>query len=109
MTDGADRGHDDGGKADRRSVVRRNLAPFDIIDKIKLWPSKAGVLHGVRALRLQGGVIELTTHCGQTILVRNSRNSRVARHLRNKVCGEPCARCRIPAWKLQRFADTSFR
>lgn len=92
----------------KKRVVRRHLAPFDVIDQVKLWPSKTGILHGVRSVKLRGATMELQTHCGQTIRVRNSRNSRVARHLRNKVYAGACPRCRIPAWKLDKFGRTSF-
>ena len=109
MASGPDKANGDDAKAGKKRVVRRHLAPFDVIDKIKLWPSKTGVLHGVRSVKLKGGVIELTTHCGQAIRVRNSRNSRVARHLRNKIYAKPCTRCRIPSWKLEKFGDTSFQ
>jgi pyrrolysyl-tRNA synthetase-like protein len=88
--------------------VRRHSEPYTIIEKIKLWPSKTGLLHGVRSVRLKGGTIEIHTHCGQTARVRNSRTGRVARHLRNKQFAQPCPRCRIPAWKIEKFEDTAF-
>ncbi|MCZ7661528.1 MAG: pyrrolysine--tRNA(Pyl) ligase small subunit [Thermoleophilia bacterium] len=55
-----------------------------------------------------GGLMEVHTHCGQSFRVRNSRNSRVARSLRNKIFEKPCPRCRIPAWKVEKFNDTAF-
>jgi len=90
-------------------VMRRCTDPFTIIEKIKLWPSRTGVLHGVRSVKLRGGTLEVQTHCGQLVHVRNSKNSRLARHLRNKVYDTPCRRCRIPAWKVERFGETVFR
>ena len=87
-------------------VVRRHLTPYEVIDTVKLWPSKAGLLHGVRTVRLRGALVELQTHCGQTIRVRNSRHGRVARHLRNKVYVQPCSVCRIPGWKLEKYGRT---
>jgi len=53
-------------------------------------------------------MMELHTHCGQTARVRNSRTGRVARHLRNKQFEKPCPRCRIPAWKIEKFEETVF-
>jgi pyrrolysyl-tRNA synthetase-like protein len=91
-----------------RRTVRRHADPYSVIAKIKLWPSKTGIIHGVRSVKLKSGVVELQTHCGQSIRMRNSRNSRVARHLRNKVYERPCPDCRIPSWKLDKFVDTSF-
>ena len=91
-----------------KPTVRRHSEPYAIIEKIKLWPSKTGLLHGVRSIRLRGGMMEIHTHCGQTARVRNSRTGRVARHLRNKQFAQPCPRCRIPAWKIEKFEDTAF-
>jgi len=92
----------------KKRTVRRHAAPYGVIEKVKLWPSKTGLLHGVRSVKLRGGFVELQTHCGHDIRMRNSRNSRVARHLRNKIYDEPCPRCRIPSWKLEKFESTSF-
>ena len=92
----------------KKRTVRRHTDPYSVIEKVKLWPSKTGQLHGVRSVKLRGGFVELQTHCGQSIRMRNSRNSRVARHLRNKIYEKPCSRCRIPAWKLEKFGETSF-
>jgi len=92
----------------KKRTVRRHVDPYGIIAKVKLWPSKTGLLHGVRSVKLKGGFIELETHCGQSIRMRNSRNSRVARHLRNKVFEKPCPSCRIPSWKLEKFGETTF-
>jgi pyrrolysyl-tRNA synthetase-like protein len=88
--------------------VRRRADPYTVVSKIKLWPSKTGVLHGVRSVRLKGGVIEVHTHCGQSTRIRNSRSGRLARYLRNKRFDTQCPRCRIPAWKMEKFEETSF-
>jgi len=98
-----------GAGGESRQTLRRHADPFTVIERVKLWPSKTGLLHGVRSVRLRGSVIEVQTHCGQSALVPNSRNGRLARHLRNKCYARPCPRCRIPAWKLQKFTDTVFR
>jgi pyrrolysyl-tRNA synthetase-like protein len=92
----------------KKRAVRRHSDPYAIVDKIKLWPSKTGVLHGVRSVKLKGGLIEVHTHCGQSARVRNSRSGRLARHLRNKTFEKPCPRCRIPAWKIAKFEETAF-
>lgn len=91
-----------------KRIVRKHGEPYAIIEKIKLWPSKTGLLHGVRSIRLKGGTMEIHTHCGQTALVRNSRTGRVARHLRNKQFEKPCPRCRVPGWKIEKFEETVF-
>ncbi len=91
-----------------KRTVRRHAEPYAIVEKIKLWPSKTGLLHGVRSVKLRGGFMEIQTHCGQSARIRNSRNSRVARHLRNKLFDKPCPRCRVPAWKVKKFEETAF-
>ena len=63
---------------------RKRVELFRLIDKIKLWPSRQGALHGIKTIELLGDVARLTTHCGKTFLASNSRNSRAARWLRNK-------------------------
>lgn len=92
----------------KRPTVRRHADPYSVVEKVKLWPSKKGILHGVRSVKLKGGVMELETHCGRSIRLRNSRNSRAARHLRNKTYETSCPLCRIPSWKLEKFGETSF-
>ena len=92
----------------KKQTMRRHADPYVIVAKIKLWPSKNGVLHGVRSVKIQGNVIEVRTHCGQSARVRNSKTGRLARHLRNKTYEKPCPACRIPVWKVERFADTEF-
>jgi len=92
----------------KKHTVRKHADPYTVVDKIKLWPSKTGVLHGVRSVKLKGNVIEVSTHCGQFARVRNSKTSRLARHLRNKVYAKPCPKCRIPAWKVEKFVGTDF-
>lgn len=95
------------GAATKRTV-RRHSEPYALIEKIKLWPSKTGLLHGVRSIKIKGGMMEIHTHCGQTAHVRNSRTGRVARHLRNKQFEKPCPRCRVPAWKIEKYEETAF-
>jgi pyrrolysyl-tRNA synthetase-like protein len=92
----------------KKRTLRKHAAPYQVVDLVKLWPSKTGVLHGVRSVRLKGNTMEVQTHCGQVFRVRNSKTSRAARHLRNKIYEKPCRRCRIPAWKVEKFAETSF-
>ena len=36
---------------------------FRLIDKIKLWPSRKGVLHGIKVINKIGDQAEITTHC----------------------------------------------
>ena len=89
---------------------RKRVELFLLIDKIKLWPSRTGVLHGIKAVEPLGpDRARLTTHCNRSFTIGNSRNSRAARWLRNKWFRETCEKCAIPEWKLAKFDATRFR
>jgi pyrrolysyl-tRNA synthetase-like protein len=88
---------------------RKRVELFLLLDKIKLWPSRQGKLHGIKTLKVMGDVAQVTTHCGKTFLASNSRNSRAARWLRNKWFKQTCTSCGIPNWKLEKYASTGFR
>jgi len=88
--------------------INKNQPLFKLIDKIKLWPSRTGTLHGVKSLENRGNTMVVTTHCGESFVVWNSKNSRSARWLRNRWCSKPCKKCGIPEWKLSKYAQTVF-
>jgi pyrrolysyl-tRNA synthetase-like protein len=88
---------------------RKRVELFRLIEKIKLWPSRRGLLHGIRSIEKMGQVARITTHCNKTFLVNNSRNSRAARWLRNKWFAGACPECRVPDWKLAKYSSTQFR
>lgn len=94
--------------ADATKYYRKNVDLFLLLDRIKLWPSRNGYLHGIKAMEIQGDYVVITTHCGEVIHTRNSRNSRAARWLRNKLIVAPCSKCGVPEWKLQKYNNTSF-
>jgi pyrrolysyl-tRNA synthetase-like protein len=96
-------------KAYRIRYYRKRVELFRLIEKIKLWPSRRGVLHGVTSVEVLGDMARLTTHCHKLFLVRNSRNSRAARWLRNKWFAGACAECGVPAWKLAKYSSTEFK
>ena len=79
------------------------------LQKVKLWPSRSGTLHGLRSVVAEGAYVDFTTHCGQKLRIKNSKNSRVSRWLRNKWYVEPCPGCRVPAWKLEKYSLTAFK
>ncbi|MBS4026433.1 MAG: hypothetical protein KGZ96_12255 [Clostridia bacterium] len=81
---------------------------FRLINKMKLWPSRKGILHGVKSFKEMGVNAELITHCNETIIIKNSRNSRAARWLRNKWFAGSCNKCKIPQWKIDKYATTVF-
>jgi len=82
---------------------------FRLIDKIKLWPSRTGLLHGIKTIEVIGDQARITTHCNKTFLISNSKNSRAARWLRNKWFKGVCGTCRVPEWKLEKYSATQFR
>ena len=93
----------------RQRYYRKRVALLALIEKIKLWPSRRGLLHGIRDIHVAAGQARVTTHCGKTFAVNNSRNSRAARWLRNKWFKGVCPACGIPRWKLEKYAATQFR
>jgi len=93
-----------------KRYYRKRIELYKLIDKIKLWPSRQGILHGIKNLeQTTGGQLKITTHCGEIFLVNDSRNSRAARWLRNKWFVKVCPVCRIPEWKLEKYSATRFR
>jgi pyrrolysyl-tRNA synthetase-like protein len=96
-------------KTPRKRFYRKRVELFLLIDKIKLWPSRKGVLHGIRAIEKTGRQARITTHCNRTFVVNDSRNSRAARWLRNKWFKSVCGACRVPEWKLEKYSATMFR
>jgi len=93
---------------EKKRYYRKNANLFLLIDKIKLWPSRRGVLHGIREVEPHGKYIKITTHCGKTFIVSDSRTSRAARWLRNKWALRPCSECAVPEWKLEKYTKTFF-
>lgn len=96
-------------KKEKKRYFRKHENLFKVLEKVKLWPSRSGTLHGIKTITVQGAYIELNTHCGHKLLVKNSKTSRVARWLRNKWYAKPCLSCKIPAWKLVKYSVTSFK
>lgn len=91
-----------------KRYYRKHVELFRLLEKIKLWPSKNGILHGIQSLKISGGFAEVTTHCGKTFIVNDSRNSRAARWLRNKWYRDTCSECKVPAWKIEKYSTTCF-
>jgi pyrrolysyl-tRNA synthetase-like protein len=92
----------------KKKYYRKHVALFPLVDKIKLWPSRNGTLHGIRTITVRGDLAEITTHCGQTFRANNSKSSRAARWLRNKWMTRTCKSCKIPDWKLEKYSTTFF-
>ncbi len=88
---------------------RKQIPLFTLVEKMKLWPSRRGILHGVKTFEPRGPYAIIETHCGRRMVVHDSKHSRAARWLRNKWFAEACPQCRIPEWKLQKYAATHFK
>ncbi len=97
------------GKQVKKRFYRKRVELFRAINKIKLWPSRTGILHGVRSVEVRGNEAKITTHCNKEFFHKNSRNSRAGRWLRNKWFLKPCAACRVPEWKLEKYNSTRFK
>ena len=91
-----------------KRYYRKHVDFFRLLEKIKLWPSRNGMLHGIRHITIKGEYAEIETHCGMHFVVRNSKNSRAARWLRNKWLRGTCKACKIPDWKLEKYNSTVF-
>lgn len=95
--------------APKQRTYRKHQYLFALIGKMKLWPSRKGILHGIRSIDIAGDFAVITTHCGKTFTVRDSRTSRASRWLRNKIVADPCPVCAVPEWKLKKYQGTVFR
>jgi len=95
-------------KAEKKRFYRKRVELFRLLEKIKIWPSRTGLLHGIQTIEKMGDTARITTHCNKTFMVNNSRNSRAARWLRNKWFSGACPDCRVPDWKLAKYSSTQF-
>jgi pyrrolysyl-tRNA synthetase-like protein len=96
-------------KKPAKRFYRKRVELFRLIDKIKLWPSRKGILHGIKTIEKMGDQARITTHCNKTFTINDSRNSRAARWIRNKWFKGACGVCRIPEWKLEKYSSTQFK
>ena len=96
-------------KQPAKRYYRKRVELFRLIEKIKLWPSRRGLLHGIKTIDVIGDQARIITHCNKTVLITNSRNSRAARWLRNKWFKGICGACRVPDWKLAKYSSTYFK
>jgi len=96
-------------KPAKKRFYRKRIKLFNVINKIKLWPSRTGKLHGIRTIEVYGETARLVTHCNKEFYVNNSMNSRAGRWLRNKWFTSTCSECRIPEWKLEKYSSTRFK
>ena len=95
-------------KKQKKIYYRKRVELLKLIDKLKLWPSRTGVLHGVKSIEIVGDRAVVTTHCGKQFTISDSRKSRAARWLRNKWYKASCEKCGIPQWKIDKYSATFF-
>lgn len=94
----------------RKKIYWRRVPLFKLVEKIKLWPSRRGVLHGIKTFKMRSdSYAYVVTHCNEQMVIRNSKNSRAARWLRNKWYFMTCERCAIPEWKIKKYSATVFK
>ncbi|MBE0558346.1 MAG: hypothetical protein IH628_14035 [Proteobacteria bacterium] len=96
-------------KKQTKKVYRKRVELSRLLEKIKLWPSRRGILHGIKSIAIFGSQAEVMTHCHKKFLVNNSRNSRAARWLRNKWYASACTLCAVPEWKIRKYSLTQFK
>ncbi len=96
-------------KTPAKRYYRKRVHLLRLIEKIKLWPSRKGILHGIRSIEKLGDQARITTHCNKSFLINNSKSSRAARRLRNKLFIGICPKCGVPEWKLEKYASTRFK
>ncbi|ACN14632.1 hypothetical protein HRM2_15230 [Desulforapulum autotrophicum HRM2] len=96
-------------KAIKKRFYRKRVPLLNLVNKIKLWPSRTGQLHGIRSVVIAGDTARVITHCNKEFLIKNSQNSRAARWLRNKWFSQVCPKCGVPDWKLQKYSSTMFK
>lgn len=92
----------------KKRYIHKNQSLYRLIDKIKLWPSRSGILHGVKQVAYREDSMIVHTHCGEVFTVWNSKNSRSARWLRNRWSKCSCPKCGVPDWKLKKYSQTVF-
>ena len=96
-------------KPAQKRIYRKRVRIFNLLEKIKLWPSRSGQLHGIKDIQITGDTALITTHCHKEFRISNSLNSRAGRWLRNKWFVSACPKCRIPQWKLEKYDTTRFK
>ncbi len=94
---------------EKKRYERKSQPLLKLIDKIKLWPSRKGILHGIKTVEQRGELLLITTHCGENFTVKNSRHSRSDRWLRNRYALNTCKKCKVPEWKLAKYSATVFK
>jgi len=54
----------------RKRYYRKRVELFSLLEKIKLWPSRRGILHGIKSVEKLGDQAVITTHCEKKFVVK---------------------------------------
>ena len=94
----------------RKQIYWKRIPLFQLVEKVKLWPSRNGILHGIKTFEVRSpSYAVLVTHCNEQMIIRDSKSSRAARWLRNKWYVTVCPKCAIPEWKIKKYSVTLFK
>jgi pyrrolysyl-tRNA synthetase-like protein len=85
------------------SILEKKRSVSSLVDELGFFISRTGRLHKVSSMVEQGYYVRLSMKCGQCTIVRNSRQSRATRWLRNKWMRKPCRGCKIKSGDISRF------
>ena len=91
---------------EKTRYYRKNVDFCNLVERIKLWPSRSGKLHGIKSLTRRGDMAEIVTHCNRRFVISNSRHGRAARWMRNKWYIGVCPTCKVPEWKLKKYSSS---
>ena len=53
-------------KKPAKRFYSKRVELFRLIEKIKLWPARSGLLHGIKTIEVMGDQARITTHCNKT-------------------------------------------
>jgi len=85
------------------SILEKKRSVSSLVGELGFFVSRSGSLHKVSSMAEQGDYLEISMKCGQCIIVRDSRQSRATRWLKNKWMRKPCRGCKIKSGDLSRF------
>ncbi|MCP8307830.1 MAG: hypothetical protein H3Z52_01050 [archaeon] len=85
------------------SILEKKRSVSSLVNELGFFVSRSGRLHKVSSIVEHGDYVKLLMKCGQCIIVRDSRQSRATRWLKNKWMRKPCRSCKIKSGDLSRF------
>lgn len=85
------------------SVLGKKRSVSSFVSEIGFFVSRSGRLHKVSSILEHGDFLRLSMRCGQCIFVRDSRQSRATRWLKNGWMRKPCRGCKIKSGDLSKF------